>query len=139
MPNVRPISEKKYGISKNAFGTAYRYCLQYPEWKAELRDRKRKTGVKSPHITGMPGAHGSRSQVEQQALDNVELERKIEKVEETVREAAGEDEGLYSYLLLYVTTEGATFHWIKSKGIPCERTRFYELRRKFYYLMARKI
>ena len=71
MPNVRPISEKKYGISKNAFGTAYRYCLQYPEWKAELRDRKRKTGVKSPHITGMPGAHGSRSQVEQQLLEKM--------------------------------------------------------------------
>ena len=33
MPNVRPLNKKKYGISKHAFGTAYSYCLQYPEWR----------------------------------------------------------------------------------------------------------
>ena len=43
------------------------------------------------------------------------------------------------YLLEYVTTEGATFHWMKQKGIPCERTYFYEVRRYFYYLMAKRI
>ena len=43
------------------------------------------------------------------------------------------------YLLEYVTTEGATFHWMKQKGIPCERTYFYEVRRYFYYLMAHRI
>lgn len=41
--------------------------------------------------------------------------------------------------LEYVTTEGATFHWMKQKGIPCERTYFYEVRRYFYYLMAKRI
>ena len=43
------------------------------------------------------------------------------------------------YLLEYVTTEGATFHWMKQKGIPCERTYIYEVRRYFYYLMAHRI
>ena len=37
MPNVRPIN-KKYGISKHAFATAYSYCLQYSEWKAEIEN-----------------------------------------------------------------------------------------------------
>ena len=36
MPNVRPLNKKKYGISKYAFGTAYSYCLQYPEWREEF-------------------------------------------------------------------------------------------------------
>lgn len=36
MPNVRPLNKKKYGISKHAFGTAYSYCLQYPEWREEF-------------------------------------------------------------------------------------------------------
>lgn len=55
MPNVRPLNKKKYGISKHAFGTAYSYCLQYPEWREELGSRT--STVKSPQITGMPGAH----------------------------------------------------------------------------------
>lgn len=53
MPNVRPLNKKKYGISKHAFGTAYSYCLQYPEWREELGSRT--STVKSPQITGMPG------------------------------------------------------------------------------------
>ena len=59
--------------------------------------------------------------------------------EGTVREAVGDNKSLYEYLLEYVTTEGATFHWMKQKGIPCERTYFYEVRRYFYYLMAKRI
>ena len=35
MPNVRPLN-KRYGISKHAFLTAYSYCLQYKEWKKLL-------------------------------------------------------------------------------------------------------
>ena len=112
MPNVRPLNKKKYGISKHAFGTAYSYCLQYPEWREELGSRT--STVKSPQITGMPGAHSG-------------------------REAVGDNKSLYEYLLEYVTTEGATFHWMKQKGIPCERTYFYEVRRYFYYLMAKRI
>ena len=137
MPNVRPLNKKKYGISKHAFGTAYSYCLQYPEWKEELDGRI--STVKSPQITGMPAAHSGSDATAELAERRVELQEKVSKVEDTVREAVGGNKTLYEYLLEYVTTEGATFWRMKQKGIPCERTYFYELRRYFYYLMAHRI
>lgn len=136
MPNVRPLNKKKYRISKHAFGTAYSYCLQYPEWKEELNNMAM---LKSPQITGMPGAHGGSDPTAEMAQRQAELLEKMRKVEGTVRESIGDYERMYDYMLDYVTTEGATFGWIKQKGIPCERTFFYEIRRKFYYLMAKKI
>ena len=35
MPNVRPLN-RRYGISKHAFLTAYSYCHQYREWHKAL-------------------------------------------------------------------------------------------------------
>ena len=71
MPNVRPLNKKKYGISKYAFGTAYSYCLQYPEWREELGSRT--STVKSPQITGMPGAHSGSDATANLAERRVEL------------------------------------------------------------------
>lgn len=138
MPNVRPLNRKKYGISKHAFGTAYSYCLQYPEWKEELMNKT--TTIKSPQINGLPGVHGGSGDATAELAERrVELKEKMSKVENTVRDAVGKDKSLYMYLLEYVTTEGATFRTMKQKGIPCERTYFYEIRRYFYYLMSKKI
>lgn len=138
MPNVRPLNQKKYGISKHAFATAHAYCLQYPEWKEELNSKT--SSVKSPQITGMPGAHnGSGDPTGDLGQRRAELQEKIDKVEETAKEAVGANTALYPYLLEYVTTDGATFHWMQTKGIPCGSTLFYQIRRYFYYLMAPKI
>lgn len=87
----------------------------------------------------MPGAHNGSDATANLAERRVELREKMHKVEDTVRDAVGDNKSLYEYLLEYVTTEGATFHWMKQKGIPCERTYFYEVRRYFYYLMAKRI
>lgn len=75
--------QKKYGISKHAFGTAYSYCLQYPEWREELGSRT--STVKSPQITGMPGAHSGSDATANLAERRVELREKMQKVEDTVR------------------------------------------------------
>ncbi|MCQ2499733.1 MAG: hypothetical protein MJ117_00130 [Lachnospiraceae bacterium] len=138
MPNVRPLNKKKYGISKHAFMTARSYCLQYPEWKEELKDTI--SSVKSPQVTGMPGAHNGKSDPTGALGERrAELSEKIEKVEATVLEAVEGDRVLFKYLLEYVTTEGATFYQMKQKGIPCGSTMFYKMRRYFYFLMAKKI
>lgn len=136
-PEYVKVQDTRTMVSKHAFGTAYSYCLQYPEWREELGSRT--STVKSPQITGMPGAHNGSDATADLAERRVELREKMEKVEDTVREAVGDNKSLYEYLLEYVTTEGATFHWMKQKGIPCERTYFYEVRRYFYYLMAKRI
>lgn len=100
MPNVRPLNKKKYGISKHAFGTAYSYCLQYTEWREELGCRT--STVKSPQITGMPGAHNGSDATANLAERRVELRKKMEKVEDTVREAVGDNECLYDLAVPFV-------------------------------------
>ena len=67
-------------------------------------------------ITGMPGAHSGSDATANLAERRVELREKMQKVEDTVREAVWDNKSLYEYLLEYVTTEGATFHWMKQKG-----------------------
>lgn len=137
MPNVRPLNRKKYGISKHAFMTAYAYCLQYPEWREALENMGSLIG--SPSFDSTSGGSGDGDTTARLAERRIELESKIMNVENAVRMATEKEPAMYEYLLEYVTTEGSSFQWMKSKGIPCERTYFYEIRRYFYWIMAKKI
>ncbi|MCI7097811.1 MAG: hypothetical protein MR966_02645 [Lachnospiraceae bacterium] len=138
MPDVRPLNAK-YGISKYAFRTAYAYCLQYSEWKEELEQER--SLISSPQFSEVAagGCGGSSDRTAEMAVRRAELEKKLQRIESTAREAVGVHSSLYPYLLDYVTTEGATFAWLKRSGLPCERTLFYEIRRRFYWLMSKKI
>lgn len=137
MPNVRPLNIKKYGISKHAFLCARSYCLQYDEWLAQLENEV--AMVKSPQITGLPGAHNISDPTASAAERILEITKKMRNVEDAAWEASGKNKVLYQYLLEYVTEEGCTFTQMKQRGIPCERTFFYEMRRRFYYLLSKKI
>lgn len=137
MPNVRPMNEKKYGISKNAFRTTYSYCLMYEEWKEKLMLEEQV--LRSPQLTGLPGAGETSDQTADAAIDRVDLENKITRIEETVKAAVDGDMSLYPFLLEYVTKEGVTYYSLMCKGIPCGSRKLYDLRRRFYYLMSKKI
>ena len=127
---------KKYNIGKNRFREVYYHCLQYNEWKAELEANV--DTVKGRQITGMPkGAAVSGGVTEELAIRRVELRKKMETIEQTAIEA---DPQLYPYILTAVTNDWATFRYLKqSMGMPCERDMFYDRRKKFYYLMSKKI
>lgn len=96
MPNVRPLN-RRYGISKHAFLTAYSYCHQYREWHKALTSGAREDD------------HGS---------SVAEIEEKIRKIENTVAEAVQDYPALYPFMLEYVTEEGTTFQQMQQKGIP---------------------
>lgn len=125
MPNVRPLNRKKYNISKRAFQTAYNYCLQYTEWKEELAV-KRDTRA-GQNLTGQPGSHNCSDSTADAAMEAGEITHKIKKIEDAAMEAVGKEKELYPYLLHYVTTEYCTFQTMKARGIPCERSYFYEM------------
>ena len=97
MPNVRPINEKKYGISKHKFLQAYHFCLQYNEWKEELTI-KRDTRA-GQNLTGQPGSHNCSDSTADAAMEAAEITRKIKKIEEAAMEAVGKEKELYPYLL----------------------------------------
>ena len=70
------------------------------------------------------------------AMKRAELERKCQLIERTAMEA---DSEIYPYILKAVTNEYVTYHYLKNvMDIPCGKDRYYDRRRKFYYLMSNK-
>lgn len=135
MPNVRPLNREKYEISKHRFLELYHFCMQYREWKEELKYNN--STVKSIQITDMPISHNYKDQTGELAERRVKLIKKCELIEQTAMEA---DSDIYQWLLEGVTCDYATYNYLKcSRNIPCGKKMYYERRRKFYYLLSKKI
>lgn len=136
MPDVRPINKKKYEISKHRFLELYHYCMQYGEWIDELNGMT-DTVKGIANTEGTRGSGGVGSPTEQLAIRRVKLQEKCEIIEQTAIEA---DPELYPYIIEGVTTEYATYNYLKmSKGIPCGKTVYYDRRRRFYWLLSQRL
>jgi len=134
LPNVRPINEKKYQISKHRFCELYNFCLQYNEWRAELQNKT--DSVRSTVITDMPVVHGKSDSTQVLAMRRKELSDKCRLVEQTAIET---DADIYPYLLKAVTNEGISYNFLKEiMNIPCGKDMYYDRRRKFYWLLSQK-
>lgn len=136
MPDVRPINKKKYEISKHRFLELYHYCMQYGEWIDELNGMT-DTVKGIANTEGARGSGGVGSATEQLAIRRVKLQEKCEIIEQTAIEA---DPELYPYIIEGVTTEYATYKYLKQvKDIPCGKDMYYDRRRRFYWLLSKKI
>ena len=83
MPDVRPLNEDKYKISKRKFLEVYLFCLQYYECLYELE--KGVTTKGTGNMDGMPKGKGeTSSSTEAIAIRRAELRRKCELVEQRV-------------------------------------------------------
>ncbi|QIB68604.1 hypothetical protein Ami103574_04385 [Aminipila butyrica] len=135
MTNIRPINENKYGISKHRFRELYYFCLQYPEWQEEL---KHNTNTVGAIITdGLPHGSNTSDSTAILAARRADLRTKCEIIEETAIKA---DSELHEYILKAVTTERASFNYLKMRmGLPCERDMYYDRRRKFYWLLSHEV
>lgn len=132
---VRPLNEEKYKISKHRFAEIYHFCLQYNEWKDELRYKT--DTVASPVITDMPTSHSNDSAVEVLAIRREQLEKKCNLIENTAIET---DPSICQYILKAVTNEHVSYNYLRTvMGIPCGKNYYYDKRRKFYYLLSQKI
>lgn len=134
MPNVRALNKDKYKISKHRFAEVYHFCMQYNEWKDELKYRI--DTVEGIELTDMPKAHGGSDSTARLAIRRAELRHKCELVEQTAIEA---DPEIYPYILKAVTNEGIGYNYLKMvMDIPCGRDMYYDRRRKFYWLLSSK-
>ena len=134
MPNVRSTSLKKYDISSHRFMELYHFCLQYNEWKQELREHS--DTLHSAEITGMPKGSGHSDATAKLAMRRVELMRKCELIEQTAREA---EPDIAEYIIKAVTNEGITFNYLhQMMNIPCGKDYYYERRKRFYWLLSQK-
>lgn len=134
MPNIRPMG-KKHEISKHRFLELYYFCLQYNEWRDRL---KYKTNtVKSIEISDMPITHSNESATERLGIERTELFKKCELIEQTAIET---DPDIYQYIIKAVTNEHITFNYlVQNMGIPCGKKMYYNRRRKFYWLLDKKL
>ena len=113
----------------------YYWCLQYNEWKDEL---KYKTDtVKAIETHDMPmGGRGMRSPTEELAMRRARLEENCRLIEQTAIET---DPELYQYILKAVTNEDITYRYLSLiMEIPCSHNTYYDRRRKFYWLLNEK-
>ena len=133
---MRPINKDKYGIDTNRFLEIKYHCLQYPEWRRELAELTNTIKAMQYGQEGK-GSPSQASQTERLAIKRMELEEKCKRIEQTTIEA---DAVIYPWILEGVTTDYATYRYLRdSKKIPCGKKMYYERRRKFYYLMSKKI
>ena len=131
-----PAGSSKYWLPKQRFLTVYHYCLQYPEWEDEYNAIKASMGSKAVNYDAMPHGGGTGDPTSSEAMRLADIDMKMQQVRDTVYKVAPE---LYQWLLKGVT-EDRPFWYLKDvMNIPCERDMYYDRRRKFYYLMAKKI
>lgn len=124
----------KYALSKFEFGYAKWFSLKYNEWLDEYNSLK--DSVKAIQYSDMPKGSGKSDPTEKLAERRAELRRKMLKIENAAVDAGGD---IAKYILLAVINEDMTFDKLKAKGMPCERTYFYEKRRKYYWLLSKEI
>lgn len=131
----KPLSKKKWGITKHAFYQAYHFALRYNEFKDILKYKTDTVG--SQEIDGMPRGNGNGDATQSLAIVRQQAARNCEMIEQTANEA---DADIYQYILKAVTEEGVTFKYLKTvMDMPCEKDMFYDRRRKFYFLLSKNI
>lgn len=129
--------DNEWWISKHAYLEALHYAYRYGEWKDEL-EVLAGSELKSPAIDDMPhGSGGNSNPTEERAIRCAELESKIIQIETTAYEA---DPVIAKWLLKGVTDESATYNYLRNMlGLPCGHRYYYDKRRKFYFLLSRKL
>lgn len=148
MPNVRSLRLDKYGISKNRYDELKSYCLQYGEWRDELKYNT--NALKGQRLTGMPFVGGITDSTCNIATKRDELFKKCEAVEQTMILAIttlckgntsklvydGDYQDLYDHMIKAVTEEGITYNYLFQRmNIPIGRDSFYLMRRYFFFLL----
>ena len=132
---TRPeLSQKnKYWIERHRYYELKHFCLQYPIWKKAYQSldgwAKRQTDVER---SGPSGGHSDPT--EQNAEARVYYLDHMKMVEQA---AISTDDFLYTYLLTAVT-EGFSYEILKARlDIPCCKDTYYELYRRFFWLLSK--
>lgn len=130
--NVRPELSKrnKYWIPKHRYYELKHFCLQYPEWKEQLKHvsmaGRNLCSVRSEQTEWHDPVHES-------SYGRDECLRKIRMVEECARLASSD---LGKYILRAVTEDLSFTHLKMMLDIPCGKNAYYEAWRKFFFILS---
>lgn len=124
----RDMKLSDYHISRARYNELKYFCMQYYEKKQRLAHAYELNSMKND---GQPRGNSVGNPTEKKALDNIKLQKEIELIEQTAKEA---DEEISKWLLMNVT-EGIAYEYMNA---PISRTKFYDTRRYFFYLLSTK-
>ena len=125
--------KNKYWIDKHRYYELKHFCLQYNEWKKAYSAIDGFSKSSSLSRIGDIGRHNEVSDTTAKcAMAKDFYTRRIGLIEDA---AIATDPSLYEYILRAVTEE-LSFTYLKTKlEIPCGRSTYYKLYRKFFWLL----
>lgn len=137
MGNIRPVIKRNdWQLSKHEFYFVYHYALQYTEWN-DMVNAIASIDTPDPDESDMPKGNGISDTTFRKAVKISKYKDKMRMIENLVRET---DATIYCWLLKGVTTEGCTYNYLKMvMNIPCGKNYYYEKKRKFYYLLSKRL
>ena len=125
----------RWKIDVHEFYMAMHFAYQYNSWRKELEGLTDTS--KAITYSDMPKGNINPDPTFDLVARREQLVRNVDLVERCAREA---DADLYEWILLGVTNEGVTYENLKAlRSIPCGHNVYYDRRRKFYYLLSKKI
>lgn len=128
MPKEQDLRMGEYNISVNRYRELKYFCRQYREKQRQLREMT-EIGATSMR----EGGRGAKvaDTTANTAMRRAELERGLEIIEQAAKEADAE---IYSYIISNVA-DGIPYEYL---GAPIGRRKFYEMRRKFFFILSGK-
>lgn len=132
---IRPeISRRnEYWIDKHRYYELKHFCLQYNHWKRACLDADGFSATASiASIGSIRSRDGVSDPTVKHALIRDACNKKIGLIEGT---AIATDPVLANYILKAVTEELSFTHLKTKLGIPCGRSTYYKLYRKFFWLL----
>lgn len=135
--SIRPeISERsRYYLPKHRLYELKHFCMQYGEWRKRyisLNGYARRMG--STDFERVDGGFTS-DPTEREAEARLYFATRIEMVESTAREAAGD----FSTLMLRAVTEDISYAQLNAQErIPCCRDTWYAMYRRFFWILDKK-
>lgn len=122
-----------YYISKHRYYELKHFCLQYPEWRSKYKS------LEFQGIPYSPYAFSRLSDISDPtaklALIKTIYSDRMDMVEECARQT---DEEIGPYIQIAVC-EGCTYDKLNARlYVPCGRKKFYELYRRFFYILDKE-
>jgi len=135
MPHNRaPKQGSKFYLPRAQYRYVVAFCLTYNDLRLKLIDLD---GRHSHENDGMPHGSGTSDPTGREGIRRLETTRKIELIEETVREVAGPY--MYAAMLASVTSE-ITYDQLRARyNLPIGRNQFSVLRRKIYWTIEKAL
>lgn len=136
MRGRKPSVKSPYYLPDHSYELAREYALNYDAWMAEirsLRDQSKAIRYDKDKVQSSSGYDPT----EAAAIAIAELQSKIDKIDESIAEAA---DGLDYYIRLAVCNE-YTYRQLTNGRLhmPLNKNEFGRIRQRFYYILYSKI